>query len=265
MTEPVSVTIEGGVGTISLNQPESRNALTPALRNALMDAVPQLAHDPAVRCVVLRGNGGHFMAGGDIKTMKTRLEATPAARTRNVTDGLGLLHNSIYLLRRMNKPVIASIRGAVAGFGIGMVGSCDLAIAADDAFFTLAYCHIGASPDGGSSFFVARTMGMKHAMELALLGDRFDAQRAKEIGLVNWVVPTAELDAETAKLATRLANGPTHAYANAKKLFNAAYESTMETQLQMEAELIADSMTTEDHAEGVAAFLAKRKPVFKGR
>lgn len=106
---------------------------------------------------------------------------------------------------------------------------------------------------------------MKMALELAFLGDRFDAGRAKELGLVNWVVPKADLAAETAKLASRLAQGPTRAYANAKALFNASLNQTMETQLQMEAERMADSMMTDDHAEGVTAFVEKRKPVFKGR
>ncbi|MCY4500522.1 MAG: enoyl-CoA hydratase-related protein, partial [Alphaproteobacteria bacterium] len=105
--------------------------------------------------------------------------------------------------------VIASVRGAAAGFGLGLVAACDLAIAADDAFFTLAYCHIGASPDGGSSYFLARTLGMKQAMELALLGDRFGADRALELGILNRVVPAADLEAETRALAERLANGPT--------------------------------------------------------
>ena len=148
---------------------------------------------------------------------------------------------------------------------MGLVGSCDLAIAADDAIFTLAYCHIGASPDGGSSYFLGRTLGMKQQMELAFLGDRFGPEKAKELGIINWVVPRADLAAETDKLARRLADGPTHAFGNAKRLFNATNHLTMESQMQMEGELIADSMCTEDHAEGVAAFLGKRQPAFKGR
>jgi 2-(1,2-epoxy-1,2-dihydrophenyl)acetyl-CoA isomerase len=164
----------------------------------------------------------------------------------------------------MGKPVIASIKGAAAGFGVGLVAACDLAIAADDAFFTLAYCHIGASPDGGSSYFLGRTLGMKHQMELALLGDRFGAERAKELGIVNWTVPKSELEKETKTLATRLANGPTQAYANSKRLFNETNHLSMESQLQMEAERMADSMLTSDHAEGIKAFIEKRNPVFSG-
>jgi 2-(1,2-epoxy-1,2-dihydrophenyl)acetyl-CoA isomerase len=180
-------------------------------------------------------------------------------------EGIHLLHLPLFAIRRMGKPVIASIQGAVAGAGMGLVGCCDLAIAADDAIFTLAYCHIGASPDGGSSYFLGRTLGMKQQMELAFLGDRFGPDKAKELGIINWVVPRADLAAETDKLARRLADGPTHAFGNAKRLFNATNHLTMESQMQMEGELIADSMCTEDHAEGVAAFLGKRKPAFKGR
>tara|TARA_Y100000588_G_C14232352_1_gene915830 strand:- start:1786 stop:2283 length:498 start_codon:yes stop_codon:yes gene_type:complete len=164
----------------------------------------------------------------------------------------------------MGKPVIASVKGAAAGFGVGLVAACDLAIAAEDAFFTLAYCHIGASPDGGSSYFLGRTLGMKHQMELAFLGNRFGSDRAKELGIVNWVVPKSELESETEKLAEKLANGPTIAYANAKMLFNQTHHLSMESQLQMEAERMADSMLTSDHAEGITAFMEKRKPTFQG-
>jgi 2-(1,2-epoxy-1,2-dihydrophenyl)acetyl-CoA isomerase len=265
MTEAVITRIEDGIATITLNEPEVRNALTPAMRSAFIETVHRLEFDESVRCVVLKGAGDHFMAGGDIRMMKKRLELSPGELRRTVIEGVTAIHMPILALRRMPKPVIASIQGAVAGFGVGLVGACDLAIAADDAIFTLAYCHIGASPDGGSSYFVARNLGLKHQMELALLGDRFGAERAKEFGLVNWVVPRAKLEDETATLARRLASGPTRAYANAKTLFNEAHTNSIEQQLQREGELIADSMCTADHAEGVTAFLEKRKPVFKGR
>lgn len=265
MSDTVLCDLKDGVATVTLNRPDARNALSMELRVALGEVLGRVELDPAVRAVVIRGSGGHFMAGGDVKLMHQRLAMDKAERYRQILEGIHVLHLPIFAIRRMGKPVIASVEGAAAGFGLGLLASCDLAIAADDAFFTLAYCHIGASPDGGTSYFVARTMGMKMALELAFLGDRFDANRAKELGLVNWVVPKASLAAETTKLATRLAQGPTKAYANAKALFNASLNQTMETQLQMEAERMADSMMSDDHAEGVTAFVEKRKPVFKGR
>ena len=264
MSEPVIVRVEDGIAHVTLNEPEVRNALTPAMRAAFIEAIHRIEFDEGIRCVVLRGAGDHFMAGGDIRTMRKRIEMDKPELRRTVLEGVTAIHMPIMAIRRMRKPVIASIQGAVAGFGIGLVGACDLAIAADDAFFTLAYCHIGASPDGGSSYFVARNLGLKQQMELALLGERFGAEKAKEMGLINWVVPRAQLEAETAKLAGRLASGPTVAYANAKTLFNEAHANSIEQQLQREGELIADSMCTEDHAEGVRAFLEKRKPVFRG-
>jgi len=265
MSEPVLTEIADGIATVTINAPEVRNALTPEVTRAFIDAIARVEIDEAVRCVVLRGAGDHFMAGGDIRNMKQRQEMTPDERHRFALERVHMVHMPILAIRRMGKPVIASVRGAAAGFGVSLVAGADLAIAADDAFFTLAYCHIGLSPDGGSSYFLPRTLGMKTAMEMVLLGDRYDAAAAKEMGLVNRVVPKESLEAETAKLARRLAAGPTAAYANAKALFNASITNSIETQLQMEAERLAAGMNTADHAEGVRAFLEKRKPVFTGR
>ncbi len=265
MSDAVLTEIRDGIAIITLNRPQTLNVLSPEMRPAFTEAICRVETDDAARCVVIRAAGDHFMAGGDIRYMEKRLELERDERRRAVMEGIHYLHLGIFAIRRMGKPVVASIQGAVAGFGVGLVGACDLAIAADDAIFTLAYCHIGASPDGGSSYFVARSMGMKQQFELAFLGDRFDANRARDLGLVNWVVPRAELEAETEKLAKRLAAGPTHAYGNAKKLFNASLTNSIESHLQMEGELIADSMATDDHEEGVRAFLAKRKPTFTGR
>lgn len=255
---------EDGIAWVTLNEPDVRNALSPELRDQFTAKIPPLEFNKDVRCVVLRGAGAHFMAGGDIRIMRERLELDTDERSRKIISGLHDMHHAIFALRRMPKPVIASVQGAAAGFGLSLVAAADLAIAADDAVFTLAYCHIGASPDGGASYFLGRTLGMKQQMELAFLGDRFGPDRAKELGIINWVTPTADLAAETDKLAKRLASGPTRAYANAKALFNASGHLTMETQLQKEAELIADSMASNDHREGVNAFLDKRKPAFKG-
>ena len=146
-----------------------------------------------------------------------------------------------------------------------MALACDLIIAAEDAFFTLAYCRIGTSPDGSASFHLPRAVGIKKAMEIALLGDRFDAPTAKNIGMINYVVPSGELEQETEKLAQRLASGPTHVYGNTKALLYRSLESEFESQLQAEAESFADCASREDFREGVTAFIEKRDAVFTGK
>jgi 2-(1,2-epoxy-1,2-dihydrophenyl)acetyl-CoA isomerase len=175
------------------------------------------------------------------------------------------VHPTIIAMRRLPVPIVAAVHGAVAGIGMSLMMACDLALAADDTRFTLAYCHLGTSPDGGSTFFLPRTLGMKRAMEVALLGERIDAKTALAWGLVNWVVPAAELGERTAALARRLASGPAEAYAGTKRLLSQSLGSSIETQLQAEAESFARCTGTEDFVEGVAAFIAKRPPKFQGR
>lgn len=265
MSDHISLEIQDGIAFITLNRPEARNALSLEMRTGLAEFAAQVQFDDAVRCVVLRGAGGHFMAGGDIKAMKSRQNLSDAERSAEVLKGLHLLHYAIYRLRRMPKPVIASIQGAAAGAGVSLVAACDLAIAADNAFFTLAYANIGLCPDASSTYFLPRFLGMRKALELALLAERFDAETARELTLINKVVPAAELEAETLKLARKMASGPTVAYGRAKALMQASLENTMESQLELEGEAIAACMTTEDHREGITAFLEKRSPVFSGR
>src|SRR5918999_5167880 len=163
------------------------------------------------------------------------------------------------------KAVVAAVRGAVAGFGLSLMMAADLVLAADSAYFPLAYTLIGVSPDGGSTFSLPRIVGQKKAMEIALLGERFDAATAERLGLVNHVVAASSLDAETAKLAARLAAGPTAVYARTKALLNGSLDATLDTQLQREAESFAQCASEADFQEGLAAFIEKRKPAFKGR
>jgi len=171
----------------------------------------------------------------------------------------------MFAMRRLPKPIIASVRGAAAGAGVSLAACCDLIIAAEDAFFTLAYTRIGTSPDGGSTYALPHALGVKKTMEMALLGERFDAHTMARFGLVNFVVPTQDLEAETDDLARRLAAGPTRAYGHAKRLIYGSFENQMERQLQMEAEAFADCATTLDFREGVTAFLEKRPAAFRGR
>jgi 2-(1,2-epoxy-1,2-dihydrophenyl)acetyl-CoA isomerase len=217
-----------------------------------------------VRCVVIRG-GEHFMAGGDLKWFFALIEGRSAAeKTVLFQNFVHEAHAVIICVRRMPKPVIASVSGAAAGFGLSLMMACDLAIAADTAYFTLAYSLIGASPDGGSTFALARSVGSKKAMEIALLGERFDAAAAERLGLVNRVVPATSLGGETMKLAARLAAGPTAVYGRTKALLSDALANSLESQLQREAEAFARSAAEPDFAEGLRAFIEKRQAVFMG-
>ena len=266
MSDPVVlVAREGGVATLTLNRPQALNALNRDLTLGLRDAVFSLENDESVRCLVLRG-GEHFMAGGDLKWFQELIkDGDPGALRAQFEAFIHEVHPVIVSLRRMPKPVLASVRGAAAGFGLSLLMACDLAIAADSAYFTLAYVTIGVTPDGGSTFALPRIVGAKKAMEIALLGDRFDAATAERLGIVNRVVPAASLEAETTRMANRLAAGPTTVYARTKALLNGSLNATLESQLQREAEAFARSASEPDFQEGLAAFIEKRKPAFKGR
>lgn len=164
----------------------------------------------------------------------------------------------------MDKPVIAAVQGAVAGFGLSLMLAADLALAADDAYFTLAYSNIALSPDGGATWSLPRHVGLKRAMEIALLGDRFDAGRALELGLINRVVPKESLEQETMALASRLATGAAGALSRTKALLNQSFDNTLDDQLLSEQRRFVECASEADFAEGVTAFFAKRKPVFGG-
>ena len=255
---------ENGVATLTMNRPDSRNALSMDMRKLLCEALHEVELDTAVRCVVLKGEGDHFMAGGDVKGMGESIKKSPEEIRKEFMLRIHDLHPIMFAMRRMPKPIIASCRGAAAGAGVSIALACDLVIASEEAFFTLAYCKIGTSPDGSSSFHLPRAVGIKKAMEIALLGDRFDANTAKDIGMINFVVPSNDLESETKKLAKRLADGPTHVYGNTKALFYRSLESEFESQLQAEAEYFSDCASRNDFKEGVTAFIEKRSPNFTG-
>jgi len=262
--EPLDVEVEDGVATLTLNRPASRNALNREMADALLAALTDVGRDAAVRCVVVTGAGESFCSGGDVKMFAEVMGADRATREAHFEGFAGHVHQLITALRGLPKPSLASARGAVAGFGVSLTMACDMAIASDTAFFTLAYARMGLSPDGGSTYFLPRLVGERRAKELALLADRIDAQTALSFGLINKLIADDRLDAETATLAARLAGGPTRAYANAKALFDATWSSTLEAQLAAEAAGLGRSAATADFEEAVAAFIAKRSPSFKG-
>jgi len=265
MAEHIKSDVAEGVGTILFNRPEALNALSPEMVEGLIDTTQRFERDPEVRCVVIRAAGDTFMAGGDVKgfhqALTERRAEHAAALERRVVNG----HLAIHRLRRMAKPVLVSVQGAAAGFGLSLVTAADLAIAADDAFFSLAYRHIGLTADGGASFFLPRIVGERRALEISLLGERFSAEKALEWGLLNWVTPRAALEAETMKIARKLADGPTLALGAAKRLFRNSLESSWDEQSAREAESISMVAASDDHLEGVTAFIEKRKARFVGR
>ena len=234
------------------------------MRALLRDALLALETDDDIRCIVMKGAGAHFMAGGDLKSISSVIDQRPAALHAQFMLRLHDLNSIMYTMRRMAKPIIASVSGATAGAGVSLALAADLIIADEDVFFTLAYCHLGTTPDGGASFQLPRVVGIKKAMEIALLGDRFDSRTAQAMGMVNFITASGQLETDTKHLAERLAAGPTHAYGNTKRLLYRSLENEFEAQLQLEAELFADCATRADFREGVRAFVEKRRACFTG-
>lgn len=260
MSDTILYSVADSVATITLNRPRVMNALEQTMILRLREVCETVERDAAVRAVVIRGAGAAFLAGGDVAFFHANLPRAAGI----IRDLAGELHHAILALRRAPKPVLASVHGAVAGAGVSLMAAADLAIAAADATFTLAYSRIGASPDGGATHFLPRLVGTRKTLELMLLSDRIDAQAALSLGLVNRVVPAADLEAETGRLAQRLATGATSAYAETKRLVNEGFERSLADQLAAEVEAFARCAGTRDFAEGVTAFVEKRKPEFKG-
>jgi 2-(1,2-epoxy-1,2-dihydrophenyl)acetyl-CoA isomerase len=250
---------------ITLNRPEILNAVNRETIAALAAAVAEAGDDRGARAVLLRGAGTHFCAGGDITMFAELIRLSPAERQKALYGIVDTLHPLLVRMRHMPKPVVAAVQGAAAGVGLSFVLAADLALAAEDTVFTSGYIHLGTSPDGGMTATLPHIVGLKHAAELMLLGDRFDARHALELGLVNRVVPAEKLAAEAAALAARLAAGPTQAYGRTKALLQATLGDGFDAQLRRETENFAACAAGEDFAEGVRAFLEKRAPVFSGR
>lgn len=248
----------GGIARLRINRPQQLNTIDSTLAQAFVAACREIAVDPAVRVVVISGEGRGFGAGGDLSAMKTGGEAAAAAL-------IGPMHEAVQILVALDAPVIASLHGVVAGGSMSLAMACDLAIAADDTKFNLAYVNIGTSSDLSSSWHLPRTVGVRKALEIALLSETFDAAEALRLGLVNRVVPADRLAEETRALATKLAAGPTRALGRMKRLMRASLQNDLATQLDLESSEFRASTRTHDFNEALAAFFDKRKPLFEGR
>nr|WP_029659623.1 MULTISPECIES: enoyl-CoA hydratase-related protein [unclassified Afipia] len=259
--QPVLLKVDGPIARIVFNRPKVLNALSVDAADAFLSACKSVAADKENRVVIIAGEGRAFMAGGDISAFQGPADEV----RRHVPTIMEPLHEGLEILAGLPQPVIASLHGAVAGAGMSIALSTDLAIAADTAIFTLAYSKLGTSPDGSSSWSLPRLVGLRKALEIALLSDVYDAAEALRLGLVNRVVPAADLASETEKLARRLAEGPTFAYGQAKALLRGSLDNSLHDQMEAEAKAFGACIGTKDFTEGVNAFLAKRQPTFTGK
>ncbi|HEX2510559.1 MAG TPA: enoyl-CoA hydratase-related protein [Microvirga sp.] len=259
----IVLTVTDGIAFITLNRPDAMNAVDIDAAEQFAEAVAEVEAEPHVRCVVLRGAGRHFTAGGDVKLFHATLAMSEEERASVFERILGFMNPAITGLRSMPKPVLTSVQGVAAGLGVSLIGASDLAIAADDAVFTLAFGRIGGTPDSGASFALPRMLGAKRASQLVFLGDRFDARQALDWGLVNWVVPSADLARQTDDLAARLAAGPTGAFGRAKALLQRSLETDLASQLEAERESFVRSSNTREFREGLSSLLEKREPDFR--
>jgi len=255
--ETIRVEHADGVATITLNRPESLNALNAPMRRELLTAFKGLARDDAVRAVVLTGEGRGFCSGADLRGGSGEREFRRVLTTE--------YNPLIRAIRELPRPVVAAVNGVAAGAGVSLALACDLVLAAEDARFIQAFVKIGLVPDSGSTRTLVRTLGRHRAAQLMFSGEPLSAPDAHAAGLVNRVVPAAELAAAAREEAQRLAAAPTRAIAYAKRLINAAEDADLDAQLAAEAAYQELAGRTEDHAEGVAAFGEKREPRFLGR
>jgi enoyl-CoA hydratase/carnithine racemase len=256
---------EDGIGTLTLNRPESFNAMSPEMIAELPLAFSWLADQAPVRAVIITGAGKAFCAGGDVNWFQKGAESDDVDLPASVRHGADVLHQGIIDLRRIPCPVIAAVNGPAAGAGFSLALACDIRIAADSAFFAPAYGRIGASPDGGMTYFLPRVVGPSRALEILLEDPNMSAADALAEHLVSEVVPADELAAKAREKAVKLGAMAPHYVRMAKLLTGVSIESGIADHLQLERHGIADSMATEDLRNGVKAFFGGEKPEFHGR
>lgn len=249
-----------GIARITLNRPEALNSINLDMARDLMYAVLHCGEDPKIRAVVIHGAGSQFCAGGDLKAFVGQGEQLPYY-LKEVTT---YLHAAVSRLMRMGPPVVAAVHGYAVGAGMGLAMACDIVIAAQSARFNMAYTRIGLTPDGSSTYFLPRIVGLRRALELTLTNRMLSAQEAFEWGIVTKVVRDEELLAQAQAFAKQLAAGAPKALGAAKRLLHSGWTETLETQMEHESQTIAAMAHTSDTHEGIAAFLEKRSPKFKG-
>ena len=252
---------EGAVGRLTLNRPQTLNAWTAQFGAELKQAVEGEAAQDSVRAVLVTGAGRGFSSGADLKAGFDPAEDGMPDIKKELH---GIYHPAIAGIRRLPKPVVAAVNGAAVGIGCSLALACDLLLAAESAFFGLAFVNVGLMPDGGSTALVPPSVGKARAFQMALLGERIPAPQALEWGLVNWVHPDDRLMGEAEALVNKLAAGPTRSYASSKQALNNFLYGDLDAQLDLEAELQHALGRTKDFLEGAAAFVEKREPSFSG-
>jgi 2-(1,2-epoxy-1,2-dihydrophenyl)acetyl-CoA isomerase len=250
--------IQDHVARITLNRPDAANSLNDEMARELMQAAIRCSEDRSVRAVILTGAGRMFSGGGDLKSFAAQEERLPG----HLKEVAGHLHAAISRFVRMDAPVIAAVNGSAGGAGMSLCLFCDIVLAAESSKFVLAYTRAGLSPDGGSTYFLPRIVGLRRALELAITNRVLSAAEAMAWGIVTKVVPDARLQAEAQELAAQLAAGATRALGAAKRLLHHSFSESLETQMELEAQAIADQARSADGREGIAAFIAKRAPKF---
>jgi 2-(1,2-epoxy-1,2-dihydrophenyl)acetyl-CoA isomerase len=260
--ETINLYRRGAGAKIELNRPETRNAWNDQFSQDLLAVIREVTDDPGIRAVLVTGAGRAFSSGADLKEAAARAQSgEPRDVYRVLTERY---HPLITGIRRMPKPVIAGVNGAAAGIGLSLALACDLVVAAESAFFQLAFVNIGLVPDGGSSLLVPSRVGFARAAELAILGERLDARTALDWGLINRVWPDEEFASQTAALLDRLASGATKSFAGTKRQLNRWLYERMDDQLEFEAGIQREMAASADFTEGITAFAEKRAPRFSG-
>jgi 2-(1,2-epoxy-1,2-dihydrophenyl)acetyl-CoA isomerase len=252
---------DGGAARITLNRPETLNAWHDDFGQELKRAIEVDAADPSVRAVLITGAGRGFSSGADLKAGFEAADDGMPDIAKELND---VYHPIMVGLRHLEKPVVAAVNGPAVGIGASLAFACDLVLAGESAYFGLAFVNIGLMPDGGSTLFVPAAVGKARAFQMALLGERVDAQRALDWGLVNFVYPDASLLDEAGALVERLAAGPTRSYAGSKRALNQMLYPDLDNQLTLEADLQHALARTRDFQEGALAFIEKREPAFQG-
>jgi len=260
----LQIEVDGDIGTLTLNRPDSLNAMSPEMIGELVEAFAWLADQAPLRALIITGAERAFSAGGDVNWFKEGVESDEIDLPSNVRRGAEVLHQAIIDLRRIPYPVIAAVNGPAAGAGFSLALACDIRIVSEEAFFACAYGRIGASPDGGMTYFLPRVIGPSKALELLLNDPNLTAQDALEAGLISEVVPADALIERANEEAAKLAAKAPHYIRMAKQLVAVSLENTLAEHLQLERHGIADSMGTEDLRAGVTAFFAGEEPEFSG-